>query len=208
MLRASVRIFLAIYVSSCYLEGVQPQQLDIAVGGNNNPNIIRRERYEYHGPFAPARHRRHREPGPFAGVLPGIAVAAASSWLQWWNEGRAVRESRMLSDAQKEVVALDVHAPLRPENEGKLVHVAGHVASEDGVFDADHGLFRPQALQLVRSTEAYQWSEERSERRTRLSHGETKVDVEYKYRLKWTSRPIDSADSRAVVIATPIPSLR
>ena len=87
------------------------------------------------------------------------------------------------------------------------MHVAGRVASEDGVFDAEHGLFSPQALQLVRSTEAYQWSEERSERRTRLSHGETKVDVEYKYRLKWTSRPIDSAGFESGRHRNPYPKL-
>ena len=111
----------------------------------------------------------------------------------------------MLSEARKEVVTLDVNAPIQPENEGKLVHVAGQVTSRNGVRDGGHGLFRPKALQLVRSTEAYQWNERKSERRTRVSSSETRVEVEYRYDMEWTSRPIDSSGFGADSITIHIP---
>ncbi|KAL9178382.1 hypothetical protein ACHAXT_000029 [Thalassiosira profunda] len=168
----------------------QPR-LGVAVG--NRPggggDVVRQERYEYH---PPGQHIRRHQPGPFDGILPGIALTIASAALQWWNEGRAMRDARMLAAAKREVVELDSSAAIDPENDGRLVHVTGDVTTEKGLVDPEHGLQRPEALQLIRTTEGYQWKERRSESRTRVSERETKVTVEYSYYKNWVMRPIPS----------------
>ena len=188
----------------CVVGGVHSQQQFGVAMGNNNGNypgggagvgvgvdVVRREHYEYNAPGAGG--YRRRQAGPFDGILPGIILTAASSALQWWNEGRAVRDARMLSDATKQVVELDsVDPAISSENEGKLIHVTGHVTTENGLIDPVHGLQRKNALQLTRNSEAYQWKEQRSETRRRVSERETRVEVEYKYHRAWTKKPIDS----------------
>ena len=180
----------------CSIGAVNSQQrLGVAIGNQNiNPDVVRREHYEYHAPGAHNNNINHRrrQAGPFDGIIPGILLTVASSTLQWWNEGRAVRDARMLSDAKRHVVELDSNAPITPDNEGKLIHITGHIETNNGIVDPIHGLHRPNALQLVRNTQAYQWREQRSESRTRVSERETRVQVEYRYHKSWTARPLDS----------------
>lgn len=190
-----MRSLLLLCLCCCCIRTVHSQQqLGVAIGNGNNPGgvdqVIRREHYEYNAPGAHGHHRR--QAGPFDCIIPGMLLTFASSALQWWNEGRAVRDARMLADAKKQVVELDSNTPINSENEGSLVHITGHVTTNDGLADPDHGLHRPNALQLTRTTEAYQWKEQRSESRTRVSERETRVNVEYHYHKTWTTKPIES----------------
>eukprot|EP00966_Prymnesium_polylepis_P309525 7151709-Prymnesium_polylepis.1 len=50
--------------------------------------------------------------GSFGGVVPGIAMLAASCGMLWWNEGRTLREERMLREAKKAVLSIDGDSPL------------------------------------------------------------------------------------------------
>ena len=43
--------------------------------------------------------------------------------VQWYNEGWAVRDAKMLAYAKQQVVELDSIAEIDPENDGKLVHI-------------------------------------------------------------------------------------
>lgn len=131
--------------------------------------------------------------GPFDGILPGVIITIASSYLQWWNEGRSVRDAKLISTAQKEVVELNSTADIDTINNGKLIHITGSLSTQNGLTDADHGLYRKDALQLIRLTEEYQWKETKSERRTRVSETEVKVTTEYRYHQEWSKRNIDSS---------------
>jgi len=112
--------------------------------------------------------------------------------LQWWNEGRTVRDVKLISTAQKEVVELNSTADIDTINNGKLIHITGSLSTQNGFTDADHGLHRKDALQLIRLTEEYQWKETKSERRNRVSETEVKVATEYRYHKEWSKRYRDS----------------
>ena len=113
--------------------------------------------------------------------------------MQWWNEGRAVRDAKLISTAQKEVVELESTADIDTINNGKLIHITGYINTPSGLTDTDHGLHRRDALQLIRLTEEYQWKETKSERRTRVSETEVKVTTEYRYHKEWLKRYRDSS---------------
>ena len=68
--------------------------------------------------------------------------------VQWYNEGRAIRDAKMLAYAKRQVVELDSIADIDPENDGILVHITGHVTTDGGLTDPKSGLVRPYALQL------------------------------------------------------------
>mmetsp|Transcript_19246 Transcript_19246/g.35393 ORF Transcript_19246/g.35393 Transcript_19246/m.35393 type:complete len:511 (+) Transcript_19246:109-1641(+) len=195
MIQHSPILVILLILSCCCIGDVRSQQqLGVATIGNNNnaaADVVRNEYYEYNAPGA-QRYRRQRQAGPFGGVIPGLVITILSSTLQWYNEGRAVRDAKMLAYAKRKVVELDSISPIDPENDGKLVHVTGHVTTDGGLVDPKFGLFRPNALQLTSTTEAYQWKEKRNERKTRVSETETKVVVEYRYIKEWTKRPIES----------------
>ena len=72
-------------------------------------------------------------------------IMAGSSALLWWNEGRAVRQERMLRDALRNVTSIDGSVPPPAELEGELVHVSGEVES-GGVADPLWPVQRPGAV--------------------------------------------------------------
>lgn len=185
--------FAVIGLIGFFISPVQSQQqFGIAVGNNGSTgggDIIKREYYEYN-PAGGRPNQRHA--GPFDGLIPGFIIVVASSALQWYNEGRAVRDAKLLSKAEQQVVELDSLAPFDEKNDGKLIHLTGYISTDQGLTDLDHGLYRPNALQLTRTTEAYEWKETKSESRRRVSETETKVEVSYRYNKQWTKRHIES----------------
>ena len=109
--------------------------------------------------------------GGFGGIVPGALMLAASVGLLWWNEGRTLREERMLHEAHQAVLSIDGDAPSDgggSTSDERLLHVTGKLAS-NGVRD---GLFpsvgRP-ALRLRRVAEAYQWKETKHTHEERVS---------------------------------------
>lgn len=184
-------VILVIFIG-CLIGTVRSQQqFGIAVGNSDaGGDVIKREYYEYSPPGADRYHQR--QASPFGGILPGFIIVVASSMMQWYNEGRAVRDAKMLAKAEQQVVELDSLAPIDPDNDGKLVHVSGHITTNNGLVDPEHGLYRPGALQLIRATEAYEWKEQKSESRRRVSETETKVEVYYRYNKQWTQKHTDS----------------
>ena len=182
--------YLRVLIATYIIHIVNSQRLGLGINNNGGVDVVRHERYEYHNPH-------HRQPhgmdqGPFDGILPGIIITIASSYLQWWNEGRAVSDAKLISTAQKELVELDSTADIDTINNGKLIHITGYLSTQNGLTDTDHGLHRKDALQLIRLTEEYQWKETKSERRTRVSETEVKVATEYRYHKEWSKRYRDS----------------
>ena len=181
-------VFIVLFTLAIQTFTATSQRIDVNVGNND---VVRRERYE-HAPIGDARHRHRQRGGPFDGLLPGLIITIGSSALQWYNEGRAVRDARMLSDAKKSVVELDANATFDAQNNGKLVHITGQIFTEKGLTDPEHGLHRQDALQLIKTAEAYQWKEQKSETRTRVNDQQVRVEVQYQYYKDWTKRHADS----------------
>jgi hypothetical protein len=125
------------------------------------------------------------------GVLIGLVLLIGSLPVLWWNEGRAVRTARSLNEGQAQVVSVPADA-VRPENEGKLVHVAAMASTQESLADNAFGVVA-QALTLSRHVEMYQWVEEqKTETRKKTGGSEEKVTT-YDYDRKWNDTLIISS---------------
>jgi len=124
-------------------------------------------------------------------VLVGFILFLVAFPVLFWNEGRAVRTERSLKEGAGAVVSVQPDA-VNSANEGKLVHMAGPVATGDPVVDDELGV-QAQAVKLIRNVEMYQWKEhEKSEERKKLGGG-TETTKTYTYEKEWAKEPIDSA---------------
>jgi hypothetical protein len=124
-------------------------------------------------------------------VLVGLFLFVAAFPLLWWNESRAVRTARSLSEGAGAIVSSPAET-IDSAKEGKLVHMSGPVTTEQPVVDAEFGV-ATQAVKLVRKVEMYQWvEEEKSETRKKLGGGEETVTT-YTYEKKWADDRVDSS---------------
>lgn len=124
-------------------------------------------------------------------VLFGLVLFVLAFPLHFWNEGRAVRTARSLSEGLGAVVSVPADA-VAPGNEGKLVHVGGAVKTDAPVVDDELGV-QAGAVTLLRKVEMYQWKESESkETRKKLGGGEETVTT-YRYELGWAGGRIDSS---------------
>jgi hypothetical protein len=125
-----------------------------------------------------------------AGIVVGIVLVVAACVLLFWNEGRAVKTARSLSEGAGIVKTVAADRP-EPANDGKLVHVMGALTTSGPVLDAEFGM-RSQGVRLVRHVEMYQWTEEsESETSKRLGGGET-TRTTYKYKREWADHAVNS----------------
>ncbi|MFI4999978.1 MAG: TMEM43 family protein [Reyranellales bacterium] len=127
----------------------------------------------------------------FAGVIFGIVLIVGACILLFWNEGRAIKTARSLSEGAGVVVTVAADK-VDPANDGKLVHVVGMLAVSGPALDNEFGM-RSTGLRLIRRVEMFQWTEDHeSETRKKLGGGEETV-TKYKYERAWTDKPVDSA---------------
>src|SRR5690606_38960283 len=96
-------------------------------------------------------------------ALGRIAIAmlliVAAIGLQFWNEGRSLRQQRLLDSAAEAVVEVSAERP-HADNDGRLVYLRGSTRADQPLFDADFG--QPaEGLALRRTVEMYQWHERR-----------------------------------------------
>jgi len=124
-------------------------------------------------------------------VLVGLVFFVGAFPLLWWNEGRAVRTARSLSEGAGSIVSSPSDS-VDASKEGKLVHMSGAVTTEAPVVDNELAV-QTNAVKLIRSVEMYQWKEEeKSEKRKKLGGGEETVTT-YSYSKEWSSGRIDSS---------------
>lgn len=126
----------------------------------------------------------------FLGALLGLLLFAASFFVLWYNEGRAVKTADALREVQKTVIALP-GPEAAAENEGKLIYVSGTAKTSERVSDGSLGI-TVNAVKLVREVEMYQWVESsKSESREKFGGAKETVTT-YTYETKWSGAPQDS----------------
>jgi hypothetical protein len=115
----------------------------------------------------------------------------AATILLWWNEGRAVKTSKMLKAAETECVDVASVASLDPALEGKLIHATAVAQTDEILTDPTYGI-SVNAIRLVRAVEYYQWVQhEESETKDKVGGGQ-ETTTTYTYTKEWVGDPIDS----------------
>lgn len=127
----------------------------------------------------------------FRGIGSGILLFIAATVLLWWNEGRAVKTTKMLNEAQGAYVEMENPAKIDPALDGELVHATAVATTQDSLVDARFG-FGATAISLERSVEYYQWVEHsESESEDKLG-GKEVTTTTYTYSKEWVSSPVQS----------------
>ncbi|XP_071082598.1 transmembrane protein 43-like [Haliotis cracherodii] len=125
------------------------------------------------------------------GIVVGFILIFVASWLLFWNEGRAVQTARSLEEGLSIVVPLQTTDVAFEGNNGKLVHLQGHLQTHKMLYDPVYHISVP-AVKLRRSVEMYQWVEHET-RREYNEGGDTRVETTYSYDLEWRSELIRSS---------------
>jgi len=126
------------------------------------------------------------------GVLVGLVLVLISLVLLFWNEGRAVKETKKLELGEAGTVSVAADK-VDPANEGKLVHVTGDVKTTGTVADSAFGVQAAEVLRLVRTVEMYQWREKAESKTERKVGGSKKTTTTYTYHETWSEGLIDSS---------------
>ncbi len=129
--------------------------------------------------------------GSIKSVLFGFVLFVISFPLLFWNEGRAVRTSKGLTEGQGAVVSVPADS-VDAGKEGKLIHVSGPVKTDAPVAD-DELAVQATAVKLIRTVEMFQWKEhEKSESRSKIGGGTETVKT-WEYKKEWANGRIDSS---------------
>ena len=128
----------------------------------------------------------------FGTALFGLLLFAASFFLLFWNEGRAVKTSQMLKEGAASVVSVD-SASIVPANDGKLVYFNGQTigkALADPLFQVNID----PAIHLRRVVKMYQWKEKReTNAHTDAVGGGQTSKTTFTYSKVWSDALIDSS---------------
>ena len=125
----------------------------------------------------------------FGGIVVGLVLVVVAAGLQFWNEGRTLRQQQLLDAGRAEVVGVAPDAATTLD--GKLVHRSGQLKAEGLREDPDFGQVA-EGLGLRRKVEMYQWKE-RKEKREETSVGGSKTTrTVYHYDRVWDDELIDS----------------
>ena len=127
------------------------------------------------------------------GIGAGFVMLIAGTILLFWNEGRTVKTTRMLKEAQGICIDVPDVSSVNPENEGKLIHATA-IAKTDDVLEESFFGINANALKLIRDVEYYQVVEHsKTETKDKVGGGQ-ETTTTYTYSAEWVSSPINSAD--------------
>lgn len=124
-------------------------------------------------------------------VLFGLLLFVVSFPILYWNEGRAVRTARSLTEGLGAVVSVPADN-VDASKEGKLVHVSGAVKTAAPVAD-DELAVSATAVKLMRNVEMYQWTEHESKETHKKVGGGTETVTTYDYKKEWAKGRVDSS---------------
>src|SRR6266852_9797155 len=129
--------------------------------------------------------------GSIKSVLFGLFLFIAAFPLMYWNEGRAVRTAKSLTEGLGAVVPIGADS-VDGSKEGKLVHVSGAVKTTAQLAD-DAFPVRADGVKLLRTVEMYQWKEHESKESRKKLGGGTETVTTYDYKKDWATGRIDSS---------------
>ena len=129
--------------------------------------------------------------GSLKGIGSGLLLLVLATVLLWWNEGRAVKTSKMLKTAATECVDVADVSAVDAALNGKLIHATAVAKTDETLTDPDYGI-QVNAIWLKRSTEYYQWVEHsQSETKDKIGGGQETVTT-YTYSREWVGSPVNS----------------
>jgi hypothetical protein len=124
------------------------------------------------------------------GIVIGIILFLAAFPLLFWNEGRAVKTARSLTEGAAAVVSIEADA-VDAAYDTKLVHFTGEATTAETLSDSTFGMSK-LAIKLKRNVEMYQWKEKsETETRKKVGGGEEKITT-YTYEKAWSNSVISS----------------
>lgn len=129
----------------------------------------------------------------FKGIGGGIILFIAATVLLWWNEGRAVKTTKMLNEAQGAYVEMENPSKIDPALDGELVHATAVATTQDSLVDTRFG-FGATAISLQRSVEYYQWVEHSESKSEDKLGGKEVTTTTYTYTKEWVSSPVQSSE--------------
>lgn len=129
--------------------------------------------------------------GAFKGILFGFVLIVFGLWLLFWNEGRAVRRAKALTEGAGMVVSVAADR-VDPGNNGKLVHLSGPATTDEILRDDTFGV-EVKAIHLERTVEMYQWRELEESKTDKKLGGGTETTTTYSYARSWSPTHIDSS---------------
>lgn len=131
--------------------------------------------------------------GSLKGILSGLVLFIAATALLWWNEGRAVKTSKMLKSAESVCVDVADVSTVDPALNGQMIHATAVAKTDEVLADPEYGV-QANAIRLVRDVEYYQWVEHsESETKDKLGGGQETVTT-YTYSMEWVGAPVNSAN--------------
>ena len=93
-----------------------------------------------------------------SGVLMVFVMLIGSVILLFWNEGRTVKTTKMLKEAQTVCTELGDISEVNADMDHMMVHATGQATTEDILTDDEFDL-SINAIKLIRDAEYYQWVE-------------------------------------------------
>ncbi len=124
------------------------------------------------------------------GILFGLAFFIAGFPLLFWNEGRAVADTKTNEEGAASVVEASA-GEVDPSQEGKLVHVVGEATTQDVLSDGEYGV-SATAIRLTREVEMYQWVEHSETHEEKKLGGKIERTTTYTYSKQWCSSAVSS----------------
>ena len=129
--------------------------------------------------------------GSVKSVLFGLFVFVFAFPVLYWNEGRAVRTAKSLTEGLGAVVSVPAES-VDASKEGKLVHVSGAVKTAAPIADSELPV-KTDGVKLLRTVEMYQWTEHESRETRKKVGGGTETVTTYDYKKEWAKGRVDSS---------------
>lgn len=141
------------------------------------------------------------------GVLVGLGLLLAMLMLLFWNEGRAVKTARGLSQGASDLVMASPQQ-VDPALESKLVYLVGEPLAPVPLHDAQTGVSAP-GLRLQRKVEMYQWVQDSQSKQEVALGGTQTTTTQYSYNAQWREQAVDSSRfEQAAQYSNPAMALR
>lgn len=129
----------------------------------------------------------------FKGIGGGIVLFIGATILLWWNEGRAVKTTKMLNEAQKVCIEMPNPDKIDPAMEGELVCATAFATTQDSLIDKQFN-FGATAIALKRNVQYYQWVEHSETETKDKIGGAQETTTTYTYSKEWVSYPVNSSE--------------